>query len=543
MTRRLTDGGRPLLAGLTVLVLSAGCAGSASLTPTPAPTSTPVRAAATTDTPDPASHTPTPSQPVLQPDPFPLEATIPELQEAMRTGRLTSVQLVDFYLARIAAYDTSGPRLNAFITVNPSARDEAAARDAERAASGPRGPLHGIPVVLKDNIGTSDLPTTAGSLALEGFLPSADAFVVRRLREAGAVVIGKANMCEFALCWETTSSLGGQTLSPYDLTRDPGGSSGGTAVAVTANLAAVGLGTDTCGSIRLPAGLNDVFGLRPTAGVLSRSGVIPYSSTLDTVGPMARSVVDLAIVLDTTAARDSADPTSVPSAASYRDAVDPNGLADRRIGVVAFGGDPGVDPEVGRVVMSALDEMAANGAQVVEVSLPSGLDISPLFDELGPSLDAYLAAQAGAPVRSVADIVGLHVRQPDVVASELRKRAAVTTLDTAAYRDAVAGRRGFRDAVVALMDEYHLDAIAYPESAIPATVIGTSQQPFDCGSAAYGGLPAMAIPAGFTSGGLPVGLELMGRPAAERALIAIAAGYEAHTSHRLLPPTTPPLDR
>ena len=174
--------------------------------------------------------------------PSPLEATIPELQKAMETGELTAVELVDFYLARIAAYDNAGPKLNAIILINPAARDEAAALDAERADSGPRGPLHGIPVVMKDNIGTADMQTTAGSLALKGFMPAEDAFQARRLRDAGAVIIGKANLFEFALGWTTVSSLGGQTLNPYDPSRDPGGSSGGTAVAVTANFAAAGLG-------------------------------------------------------------------------------------------------------------------------------------------------------------------------------------------------------------------------------------------------------------------------------------------------------------
>ena len=199
----------------------------------------------------------------------------------MRTGRITSLELVDFYLARIEAYDDAGPALNALITVNPHARDEAAALDAERAASGPRGPLHGIPVVVKDNIDTSEMPTTGGTLALEHFQPAKDAFQVRQLREAGAIILAKANLAELAQSWETYSPVGGQTLNPYDTSREPGGSSGGTAVAVTANFAAVGLGTDTCGSNRLPAGLNNLYGLRPTSGLSSRAGVIPFSSTLD----------------------------------------------------------------------------------------------------------------------------------------------------------------------------------------------------------------------------------------------------------------------
>ena len=450
----------------------------------------------------------------------------------METGELTAIELVDFYLARIAAYDDAGPKLNAFIRVNAAARGEAAALDAERADSGPRGPLHGIPVVLKDNIGTADLQTSAGSRALKGFVPAEDAFQARKLREAGAVIIGKANLFEFALGWEAVSSLGGQTLNPYDLSRDPGGSSGGTAVAVTANLAAAGLGTDTCGSIRLPAAHNDLYGLRPTRGLSSRAGVIPFSTTLDAVGPMARSVVDLAIMLDATVGRDPADPPT-----SYLDAVDPDGLSGRRIGLVTFSGDSEVEGLMG----SAIDEIKAGGVEVVEVTLPSGVDIGPLLGELRFALDDYLAAEPRAPVRSLSEIVDLNVVTP-AVGGFLSELAAVTSLDTDAYRAALRGRRRFRDAVVALMDEHRLDAIAYPASSSPAALIGGAQSPFDCGSAAYGGLPAIVVPAGFTSDGLPIGLELMGRPFAEPTLIAFAAGYEAHTNHRSLPPTTPALN-
>lgn len=510
-----------------VAFVLAGCSTTTSPSSLPSPsTSAPVSA---------SSEDAIPSQPAVR-LPFPLEATIPELQQAMESSELTSVQLVDFYLARIAAYDDAGPKLNAFILVNPKARDEAAALDAERAASGSRGQLHGIPVVVKDNIGTSDMPTTAGSLALDGFIPTEDAFQVRRLREAGAVIIGKTNLCEFALCWETTSSLGGQTGNPYDATRDPGGSSGGTAAAVAANFAAVGLGTDTCGSIRLPSGLNNLYGLRPTSGLSSRAGVIPFSTTTDTVGPMARSVVDLAIVLDATAGQDPGDPTTVPLTTSFLGAVDEDGLSGRRIGLLPFT----LDPEMEQLLAGALDEMTANGVEVADVTLPAGMHMDPLYGELRSALDTYLAGQPAAPVRSLAAIVDLDVQDP-WVADFLRSLARVSSLDTQEYRDAIAGRATFRDAVVALMDEHHLDAIAYPGSRRPAAAIGAGQDAFNCESAAYGGLPAIVIPTGFTVDGLPVGLELMGRPFAEATLISIASGFEAHTDHRRLPPTTPPL--
>ncbi len=477
-----------------------------------------------------------PSQPAAGHAPFPLEATIPELQAAMEAGGLTSLELVDLYLARIAAFDDSGPELNAFIFVNPGARDAAAALDAERTATGPRGPLHGIPVVVKDNIGTADMPTTAGSAALDGFIPSEDAFQVRRLREAGAVILGKTNLCEFAQCWEATSSMGGQTRSPYDPSRDPGGSSSGTAVAVAANLAVVGLGTDTCGSIRLPSSLNDLYGLRPTSGLSSRAGLIPFSTTLDTAGPMARSVVDLAIVLDATAGVDPADPTTVPITTSFQDAVDPDGLSGRRIGLVAFT----LQSDLEQLLGSAADEMRANGVEIIEVVLPTGTRMDPLYGEFRFALDAYLAGQPGAPARSLQEIVDLDVHDP-WVDQPLRSSLTVSNPDSQSHRDAVEGREAFRNAVAAVMNEYDLDAIAYPATRQPAAPIGEGQDAFDCSSAPYGGLPAITIPAGFTADGLPFGLELIGRPFGEETLIAIAAGYEGHTDHRFLPPTTPPL--
>ena len=471
--------------------------------------------------------------------PFPLEATIPELQDAMETGELTAVELVDFYLARIAAYDDAGPKLNAFILVNPRARDEAVALDAERALSGPRGPLHGIPVVVKDNIDAADMPTTAGSLALKGFIPDADAFQVRKLRKAGAIIIGKTNLDQFAQGWTTVSSLEGQTLSPYDLSRDPGGSSGGSAVAVTANFAVAGFGTDSCGSVRFPASLNDLYGLRPTIGLSSRTGLIPPGTDAGT--RWARWL----------AASWTSRSCSTPPWArtrpirrrcgSTRPTWTPSIRTDCRADASAYL-DYSVDPEVDQLIRAAIDDMEANGVEVVEVTLPIATDPGRSFDEFGHALHDYLAAQHGAPVRSLREIVDLNVVTP-AVGGFLSDLAAVTSLDTAAYRAALKGQRRFRDAVVALMDEHDLDAIAYPASSSPAALIGGDPSPFNCESAAYGGLPALVVPAGFTSDGLPIGLELMGRPFAEPTLIAVAAGYEAHTDHRKLPAATPPLQR
>lgn len=479
-----------------------------------------------------------PSQPVALPVPFPLEATIPDIQAAMDRGELTAVGLVEFYLARIAAYDDAGPKLNAFIYLNPKAREEAAALDAERATSGPRGPLHGIGVVIKDNIGTADMPTTGGSLPLAGFVPSEDAFQVRKLREAGAIILGKTNLYDFAQGWTTVSSLGGQTLSPYDPSRDPGGSSGGSAVAVSANFAAVGFGTDSCGSVRYPAVLNDLFGLRPTEGLSSRSGVIPLFPTVDTMGPMARSVVDLAIALDATVGVDPADLTTVPVTGSYVAAVDPAGLAGRRIGVLRH--VPNAETQA--LIGQAIEDLRAGGVEVVDVDLPNAVKVYQSLDEFDTALDGYLAAQPKSPFRSFRALAAFFDTHPDADYADLRLIPHPTSLDTDDYRASLADRSVFRDAIVAIMDSQDLDAIVYPESRSAAPLVGVrDQEPWGCWIAPHAGLPAISVPIGFTTGGLPIGIEFMGRPFAEATLISLASGYEARTDHRWLPPTTPPL--
>jgi Asp-tRNA(Asn)/Glu-tRNA(Gln) amidotransferase A subunit family amidase len=302
-------------------------------------------------------------------------------------------------------------------------------------------------------------------------------------------------------------------------------------VAVAANLAAVGLGTDTCGSVRLPAARNNLYALRPTSGLSSRTGVIPLSPTLDAVGPITRNVIDLAILLDATAGEDPDDPTTVAVDAAYAEAVDSEGLTGRRIGLVSFpAGSEAADP-----LERALEEVAANGAEVIAVTVPDEPDRDPyaFMNEFGSAMDDYLAARPEGMFRSVKDIAAFYLDHPDV-SQDLPP--LVATLETDTYREAVERRPLFREGIIAFMDEHDLDAIAYP-----AAAIGGASEPFDCESAAMGGLPAIVIPAGFTALGLPIGLELMGRPFDEATLIAIAAGYEAHTDHRMLPPTTPPL--
>src|SRR6266852_27097 len=313
------------------------------------------------------------------------EATIDELQGAMSAGELTSHALVQHYLDRIALYDKQGPKLNAFLLVNPRALHEADRLDQERASKGPRGPLHGIAVVLKDNMNTADLPTTGGSVAFAGAQPQADAFVVSKLRQAGAVVLGKTNLHELARAGTTVSSLGGQTKNPYDLARTPGGSSGGTAVAVAANMGAVGLGTDTVNSIRSPASACDVVGLRPTRGLVSRSGIIPAALTQDMAGPITRTVSDAALMLEAIQGPDPKDPTTSvligKEPAHYGEALVKDGLKGARIGVLrSFFGTKDENLEVNRVVGEAIDRMRALGAEPVELSV--SLDVDKLIATL-----------------------------------------------------------------------------------------------------------------------------------------------------------------
>src|SRR5262245_12312038 len=266
------------------------------------------------------------------------EKSIRDLQAAMVGGQVTSERLVELYLARIAAYDQSGPRLNAVIHINPNAAAVARALDEERQPRGPRSPLHGIPVLLKDNFETRDMPTTGGSLALRGIVPPRDAFQVAQLRRAGAVLLGKVNLHELALGLTSVSSLGGQTLNPYDVARTPGGSSGGSGVAAAACFAAFTMGTDTSGSIRIPSSHNSLVGLRPSAGLSSRGGIIPFGHTQDTGGPMARSVEDVALILDATVGYDPADPITQASSGriprTYTSVLKEGALKNARVGIL-----------------------------------------------------------------------------------------------------------------------------------------------------------------------------------------------------------------
>lgn len=477
------------------------------------------------------------------------ERSIPELQQAMADGRITSRGLVDAYFARIAAYDQAGPRLNAVITLNAHAREDADALDRERRSRGPRGPLHGIPVLVKDNYETVDMPTSGGTLALATFRPGDDAFQVKRLREAGAVILGKTAMHELAAGITTISSLSGQTRNPYDLARLPGGSSGGTGAAIAASFAAAGMGSDTCGSIRIPAANQNLVGLRPTRGLSSRSGIIPLSELQDVGGPLARTVTDLAVMLDATVGADPQDPSTNDAAAhvpaSFRAGLSRDRLKGARIGVLRplFGTAP-EDDEVGGLVQKALDLMKTYGAELVEVSVPGMDDLlrdsSVIGDEFKFDLAAYLARHPNAPVKSLGEILERGL-QHDALEQTFRLRNATEKRESEHYRLALLKRRALAEAVTAVFEAGRLDALAYPTLRRKPALIGEPQVGTTCQLSATTGFPAIAVPAGFTTDGLPVAVELLGPAYSDPTLVSLAYSWEQQASPRKAPFSTPAL--
>ena len=486
------------------------------------------------------------------------EKSIEDLQKAMQEGQVSSRQLVELYLERIAAYDLRGPALNAIVAINPQARDDAARLDDERASKGSRGPLHGIPILVKDNYETVEMPTTAGSIALLGFHPRRDATLVRKLREAGAVILGKTTMHELAAGITTVGSTFGQTKNPYDLHRTPGGSSGGTGAAIAANFAAVGMGSDTCGSIRIPAANNNLVGLRGTMGLSSRAGIVPLSSSQDIGGPIARSITDLAIVLDATVGPDPADPVTLvrrdagdededepAPRRSYRRALDPKALNGARIGVVRglFGAAP-EDQEVTGILNQAMNEMRKAGASVTDVTFPGLEDLlrdsSLIASDFKFDLMEYLAKTPDAPVHSLGDILesGLYHSELE---NTFRLRNAPATRETEATRRARIKQAVLRQVTEAVLDEQRLDALIYPTLRRRPARIGDAQGGTNCSLSAHSGLPAISVPAGFTPDGVPVGMELLGAAWSEQRLLSLGYSLEQTLKLRQPPFSTPPL--
>ena len=504
------------------------------------------------------------------------EATIAELQASLVAGRRTSRGLVEAYLARIAALDRRGPELRALLEINPEALAVADALDAERRAKGARGPLHGIPILLKDNIATHDLmTTTAGSLALAGSVPARDAWVVRRLREAGAVLLGKTNMSEWANFRSTRSSSGwsargGQCCNPYALDRSPSGSSSGSAAAAAANLCAAAVGTETDGSIVSPAGHCALVGIKPTVGLLSRSGIVPIAHSQDTAGPLARTVADAAILLGAMAGGGRADPGDPATAAARGHGLDDytpflraDGLKGARLGVARA---HLFEPSAGTpLIEEAIAEMRRQGAVIVDPAdvVTAGQlerpELEVLLYEFKADLDAYLAdlsagaagaagaagqRLAGAPVRSLAELIAFNERhrtaEMPFFGQELLERAqAKGTLADPAYRKALARCRllARRRGIDATLARHRLDAIVAPTGGTPwliDLVNGDAPSGGSSTPAAVAGYPSITVPAGQVFG-LPVGLSFIGAAWSEPTLIRLAYAFEQATRHRLPP--------
>jgi len=478
-----------------------------------------------------------------------MEKSIEELQRAMAAREVTSRQLVDLYLARIEAYDKQGPALNAVVALNPQARATADALDAERSRRGARGPLHGIPIVVKDNYETIEMPTSAGSIALASFHPARDAFMVQRLKTAGAVIVGKTNMHELAAGIFTAGSRFGQTKNPYDLDRNPGGSSGGTGAAIAANFAASGMGSDTCGSIRNPASHNNLVGLRGTQGLSSRTGIVPLSSTQDIGGPIARSIVDLALMLDATVGADPADASTAASAgripASYRAGLRADALRGARIGIVRglFGTAP-EDQEVSTVVQKAIDALKKAGADTLDVTIP-GLDdllrdSSMINAEFKFDLADYLAKSDHPPVKSLGEILdrGLY---HTALESTFRLRNAPEQRETDAARRARIKQTALRQAVDGVLQGDRVVALLYPTLRRKPARIGDGQGGSTCQLSAHSGLPALSVPAGFTEDGMPIGMDMLGAAFTEQELLSLGFAIEETRHFRRTPFSTPAL--
>jgi amidase len=495
------------------------------------------------------------------------ELTITDAQAAMSAGRISARRLTEMYLERIERIDRRGPALNSVIETNPEAASIAEALDRERKAGRVRGPLHGVPVLIKDNVGTADrMETTAGSLALVGARPRSDAFIVARLREAGAIIIGKTNLSEWANFRSTHSSSGwsgrgGQTRNPYALDRNPCGSSSGSGAAVSSNLCVVAVGTETDGSIVCPSGTCGIVGIKPTLGLVSRSGIIPIAHSQDTAGPMARTVTDAAIMLKTLIALDPTDPVPwkglrIPGAQDFTRALDPAGLRGARIGVARkfFGFNDAVD----KLMADAIDVMKREGATIVDpADIPThGKLDAPEFEvllfEFKTDINKYLASLApGDHPRTLKDLIDFNEKNRDREMSYFgqeifTKAEAKGPLTDPAYIKALNSSKALAQAqgIDALMTKNKLDAIIAPTGGPAWTTDLVNGDHFTGGSstpAAVAGYPNVQVPAGYVYG-LPVGISFFGRAFTEARLIRLAYAYEQATKHRQPPRLLPVAD-
>lgn len=480
--------------------------------------------------------------------------SVSELAIALQARRVTSVDLVRAYQERIAAYDQQGPKLNAIITNNVAAIHDASRLDDERRRGYVRGPLHGIPIIVKDNFDTADLPTTAGYRLLARSVPAHDSTVVSQLRAAGAIVLAKSNMSEWAIFISTDSSRAGQTRNPHDLAHNPGGSSGGTGAAVAADFGAVGIGSDTSGSIRIPSAHNSLYGLRPTKGLVSTGGVIPLSATQDTAGPIGRSVSDLAIVLDVIAGHfDRRDPSTRRAVGkrppSYLQALSERALRGARLGVARsmFSGPttPGGDPGVLAVMDSVLRRLRASGAVLVEVpelDETEALAADVLLFEACEDIDSYLKKLPSRPVAGIDAVLASNTAVAYAESRLLAARATGGRVDPL-YGAALKQRRKLFNKIIGIMDRRRLTAIVHPTVQVQPPRIPEERidAALTADIAPCSGLPALSVPGGLSRDGLPVGFDLLGRPFTEQTLMNLAYSFEREHNPRVSPRYTPPL--
>lgn len=473
------------------------------------------------------------------------EMTIDEIQVEMSSGKLTAEKLVYQYLMRIDTFDAS---INSIITINEDVMKRARKLDKERAENGLRGPLHGIPIIVKDNFGTKNMPTSAGSTSLKDSKPSDDAYQIQKLKEAGAIILAKANLDEFAFGITTKSSLGGQTLNPYNLNYYPGGSSGGTGASIASNFAMVGMGTDTGGSIRIPSSFNSLVGIRTTMGLSSRNDIIPLALTQDIGGPMARTVKDAAYLLDVTAGYDEQDTATARSVShipkTYTKFLNEEGLKGARIGVVRrlFNDE---NTELNELINEAIEDMKEAGAKVMDVEIQN-LDEIVSYPSLSSwefkfQLNDYLESLGdNTPYKSLDEII-LSGEYSESIEEQLVKRNERETLNDEKYKDIKLFRtESARNGLFKTMADHELNAFVYPTATDPAAALGESQHVGNNNRlSAFSGFPAITLPAGYTSKGLPVGVEFMTRPFEESTLIELAYSYEQKTYNRKPPELFP----
>ncbi|MFC5653339.1 amidase family protein [Paenibacillus solisilvae] len=470
-----------------------------------------------------------------------IDATFNELQQAMETGMVTSRDLVETYLNRIEANDRKGPKLQAMLSINPYALEQADELDKERQQQGSRGPLHGIPIVVKDNYNTADMPTTGGTKALAGFVASTDCHIVQNLRNAGAIILGKTNLHELALFGLSWSTLGGQTKNPYDLTKTPGGSSGGTGVAVSANFAAAGTGTDAVNSIRSPASANNLVGIRPTKGLMNLEGILPVSCTQDNAGPIARTVEDAAILFE---AMEGYSHT-------YSSDLNNHGLNGKRIGVLrSFFGKSEVHEEVNLIAEHTLRQMQELGAQMIDLAaidleaerLLLELDVQRF--EIRNELERYFTIHQ-APVQTMEELLIKGNYEPSIEKFLKTAIAIEEPLNHPEYHKRLKKINELKEELLSIFSEHLLDALVYPHQKRLVVDIGEASQ-YDRNGilAALTGFPAITFQGGFSSPsktapiGIPIGIELLGKPYDDAKIIQMAYACEAAVKERRIPPFT-----